>query len=76
MSVVNALPSPRRADPELGEVCPSATDVPLVAEVPPYLRQALVTDEVTEPAVGALALEGPGQVGERVGRTYREHPPG
>src|SRR5450631_4366020 len=43
MSVVNALPSPRRADPELGEVCPSATDVPLVAEVPPYLRQALVT---------------------------------
>jgi len=55
---MTALPSTRRADAPLGEVCTSPTDLPLVGEVPPCLRQAFVTDEITEPAVGTLALNG------------------
>jgi hypothetical protein len=42
----------------LGEVCTSPSDLPLVGEVPPCLRQAFAGDEVTEPAVGTFALDG------------------
>ena len=55
---MTALPSTRCADATLGEVCPSPTDLPFVGEVLPRLRQAFVTDEVSEPAVGTLALDG------------------
>ena len=54
----DGAPSARRADALLGEVFTSPTDLPFVGEVPPCLRQAFVTDEITEPAVGTLALNG------------------
>src|SRR5665647_3409518 len=55
---MTALPSTRRADALLGEVLTSPTDLPLVGELLPCLPQACVTDEITEPAVGTLTLNG------------------
>jgi hypothetical protein len=56
--LMTALSSTRRADAPLGEVLTSPTDLPIVGEVPPCLRPAFVADEITEPAVGTLALDG------------------
>jgi hypothetical protein len=56
--MMTALSSTPRADAPLGEVLTSPTDPPIVGEVPPCLRPTFVADEITEPAVGTLALDG------------------
>jgi hypothetical protein len=56
--LLTALSSDRRADTPLGEVLTSPTHLPFVGEVLPCLRQAFARDEVTEPAIGTLALYG------------------